>query len=401
MQVIGLEGLKKRFGDSWPKVSERVAELSKFVIEKKLGPGDVFMDLEDIGYVLVFPTLSRKEAEIKCLNISRDIATKLFGVSEDGTQEISVRTVVGEIDGSIGMEDVNLVDAVSGLLEENGDEFIVGGDGSVVKQSDGDKSGTSDVIDFSDFEANQLDTLNFLYRPIWDTNREAIISYKCQSHFGTAHGPTCCDKSQDLTSQSLLELDILVLQSCCQQVLRLQNSGRKLVISCPVHYETLSRSKSWREYVKHCQPIPKQLRKYFVFEVVGIDPGSPQVRIAQILPQLRPYAREIVCLVRSHLDNIEKFHSIGASSIGLDLLDVHVAETDMMEILGSFSQRCQQLGLSSYISNIRSPSLTTIALSAGIRYIDGDAIRPSVANPDKALALDPVAFYGALYSRNT
>lgn len=397
MQVLGLEGLKERFGESWPHVSGRVAELSKFIIEKKLGPSDIFIELEGIGYVLIFPELDRKEAEIKCLGISCEIATKLFGESDKDGKNVSVRTIVGEIDGSIAMESVNLGDAVSGLLEEVGDEFITDNEGSIQRNGSLHKADEIEVVDFSNYKAGFFDRLSFQYRPIWDTKREAIISYRCQSFLEADLSGGASDKSANLSRDDLLSLDILSLKNCCQHMMDLQKKKRKLILCCPLHFETVSIAKNWKELLKHCQPIPETIRKYFLFEIVGLEVGVPQFRIAQVVQQLKPFCREIVFLVGTEEKDMARFNTPGISALGVDLYEFRGSEKDLLVRLDEFEEACQKQYSQSYVSNVSSTSLATIALSSGFRYLDGDAIREPVKSPADAFAFDTHSLYGALY----
>ena len=66
LNIIGLKHVKERLGSSWRHVADRANRIARNVIERHLGPGDIYATSGDDSYITVFARLSELEARVKC-----------------------------------------------------------------------------------------------------------------------------------------------------------------------------------------------------------------------------------------------------------------------------------------------------------------------------------------------
>jgi len=66
LNIIGLKHVKERLGPSWRHVADRANRIARNVIERHLGPGDIYATSGDDSYITVFARLSELEARVKC-----------------------------------------------------------------------------------------------------------------------------------------------------------------------------------------------------------------------------------------------------------------------------------------------------------------------------------------------
>jgi hypothetical protein len=70
VQMLGFEQLKSRLGPMWQKVRDRVHGLAEAIIQKHLGPGDLYLKADDERMIVLFDRLPRPEAEAKARSIA-------------------------------------------------------------------------------------------------------------------------------------------------------------------------------------------------------------------------------------------------------------------------------------------------------------------------------------------
>src|SRR4051812_7199538 len=94
LHVLQLEPIKAQLGDRWPRMSLLVHSLFEKSLRHSQGPLDHFVKVDELSYVVTFHDRSPQEAMVTCAAIAREVCEHLFG---EGVEEVSVRSVVGEV----------------------------------------------------------------------------------------------------------------------------------------------------------------------------------------------------------------------------------------------------------------------------------------------------------------
>jgi len=94
VHVLQLDPIKQRVGDRWPRLSLLVHKLVHTALQKAQGPRDHFESVGELAYIATFHNLNQQEADAALADIVQKVCEKLWGA---GVQEISVRSVVGEV----------------------------------------------------------------------------------------------------------------------------------------------------------------------------------------------------------------------------------------------------------------------------------------------------------------
>ncbi len=117
IQFLNLAKLRKKLGNRWDKVSERIHAITQRVLDANLSEKDCYTVVGDSAYLIVFDDLSEEEAKVKSIFLARTILTRLLGESAD-FEALELRTAVKQLDGSIRFEKVSLVDALESALNQ-------------------------------------------------------------------------------------------------------------------------------------------------------------------------------------------------------------------------------------------------------------------------------------------
>ena len=165
----------------------------------------------------------------------------------------------------------------------------------------------------------------------------------------------------------------------------LRSAGLRVILAAPVHYSTLSRTKSWHRYSLVYRRMPKELQRDLAFVVVGIDPGVPHIRLVQEVPKLALGAYRVLCAVETPGGAGSRLARTGAHGIGFSL-DPEIDEIKALRLVAEIGREAHGSGTDAFVLDIRTRSIALAAVDAGVRYLEGDVIRPVVLDAKHAFA---------------
>ena len=379
IQMMGLDPIKARLGSKWERMSEHVHRYFEAAIRLELGPGDTFSHDGPSTYLLLFRGLSVAEAQLKCRAIAEDVCRKLFGEEED----VSVRALTLMVDQhDLGSPHGRT--QLSELLERDGHE-------STFRQSGPAKEGKWISVRFKDcpHETHNLSltTPNIIYRPLWDTARGAILVYVCQplahSMAESCKIPGMCaaiGSSPESEEREQLQLDMTLLRECARRSAILRDTGNRALLLSPLHLTTLSRPKLWKQYSELRNSLPALSVADIGFVVHGIGPAIPNIRLAAELPKLSVISRHVYCLTDDPQGVCQQFRNTGARAVGVALnYDDKLSVSNVqLDVLG---REARAGGLDAFALGVAERSPAVNAIGFGIRWLEGPAISPPIADP--------------------
>jgi hypothetical protein len=164
----------------------------------------------------------------------------------------------------------------------------------------------------------------------------------------------------------------------------LHRQGRRLVVSFPIHFESVSTPTRRGALLERWRTLPAETRKLGVFEVVGAPEGVPQGRLAEIVNQLRNESRGVLMRVPLATPSFRNFSDTGVLAVGVELGVSVATEERLMRSFREFVTNAERARLVTYIHGLRSFSLTIGAIGAGFAYVDGDPVSSISDQPEDA-----------------
>lgn len=388
IQMLDLAALKERIGAKWPRMADPVQQFFEAAIRRNLGLGDIFYRSGELAYLVVFRGLSPVEAELKCIAIAEEVCNRLFGANGES---VTLRNLIGHVDLTDLPADAANVAALDVRLERDGQEILI------TKSAEGPIQHRRPALDDRELrirlinrDARRLQRIKakdiaLAYRPVWDSAKHAVLTYFCQP----AVGPLAQDT--DLTTAYFVAEDIedatfidcLVLQKCIQQAQILRAARLRVAFTVPVHFATLSRARSWQEYAARYRATPKDIARDLTFIVTGIERGVPHIRLAQEIPKLSLNAPRVLCLAADVPGIGPRFSRTGTQGVGL-ILGRDLSEAQSAKLVTDIARETRNSAMDSFVFNISSTSIVLGAVDAGIRYLEGAAIRSAVIDPRHA-----------------
>jgi hypothetical protein len=231
------------------------------------------------------------------------------------------------------------------------------------------------------------DKPSFVYRPLWDTSRNVVLTYLCQPLPDTIRANATF--SEPCTAiggeEEQAALDMLVLRECLQRVSDLRRAGLRVLIAMPLHFTTLSRPRFWSRYSAAIDAVPPELLRDIAFMVHGFDAGVPNIRLVQEIPRLTRLSRHVFCLFDDEEGVGARFRNTGTYAIGLALSPAR-SERAWIKRMSLLMREARDNALEVFALGAASRSIAINAIGAGIRYLEGPAVRTTVADPRHAFA---------------
>ena len=407
LNIIGLKHVKERLGPSWRHVADRADRIARNVIERHLGPGDIYATSGNDSYITVFARLSELEARVKCYLIGNEIVRTLLG--EDAAEYLEVKTAVSRVDGSV---DLQAVGSMETLFE--GAEVIsplapplepappapaaeaAAGDldkdlGFVPIKRDWPPPRKSDAA-----RANVLAGVDFVFRPMWDPMRNVIATYLCVPRVKLSDSD---DAMSDATlavagdSDAAARLDSITIARVKEEVEAMAADGRRVIIAMPIHFETLCSAARRRRCAAEIGAIPEPMKQYLVVEVIDVPAGVLKSRLVEVIAPLRLHCRAVSLRVALGTVDFSHLRGTAVSAVAADIAHLAKSEVILMQQLARFQRAAAKAEVVTFLHGARSRSLVVAAAGARFHYVDGDAVAATLARPDRILPFQLADLY--------
>jgi hypothetical protein len=415
LNIIGLKHVKERLGPSWRHVADRADRIARNVIERHLGPGDIYATSGNDSYITVFARLSELEARVKCYLIGNEIVRTLLG--EDAAEYLEVKTAVSRVDGSV---DLQAVGSMETLFE--GAEVIsplapplepapepplepapsapaaeaAAGDldkdlGFVPIKRDRPPPRKSDAP-----RANLLAGVEFVFRPMWDPMRNVIATYLCVPQVKLSDSD---DAMSDATlavagdSDAIARLDSITIARVKEELEAMAADGRRVIIAMPIHFETLCSAARRRRCAAEIAAIPEPMKQYLVVEVVDVPAGVLKSRLMEVIAPLRLHCRAVSLRVALGTTDFSHLRGIAVSAVGADIAHLAKSEVILMQQLARFQRAAAKAEVVTFLHGAQSRSLVVAAVGAGFHYVDGNAVAATLGRPDRILPFQLADLY--------
>jgi hypothetical protein len=391
-QFIGLNKIKKRMGKRWKGLCKIVYDTAEEVIDRHLGPADLSIRYKDDTYVIIFALASLEEGRIKAALIAEEIQRQLFESDEEELRSIEVRKAISEIqtdfltdhsfpdflDTTIDWEDVPPQKSEGEAQEDMPVAKIEAVEVEAANYRRKTVSqGPNDILP---------ENISFTYLPLWDVPRSALTAYLCLAYIKSSNNQLTSHKNfyQKLSVSQKVSLDIRTLQHVMAELASMEKDGRKLLVACPVHYDTVYHFENYERYKQILEIMPESQKQFLVFVIMNMAESMPPKNAYWFAAPLRAFGRHVFAEVPLRRDvNFNYLRNTGVDVVGVRIDESTGTEQEIISILNGFSAKAKSFKIPrTFVLGISSLSLTTSAVCAGFDFLGGPAIHDAVEKPD-------------------
>lgn len=390
VHFVNLEEVQARLGPLWERKRQYVTDLAASIVAAALTSKDLFTRVDDTTFILIFATLSKEEAQVKCALIAEQVMKRIFG-DEASLATLQVQSVVAEVDGKLVFESVNPVDVLDRLMDRAQEAEEV--PAPPARPSSRDLAGL-----FNNDEPDVVPAdLQFFFRPMWSVRRSAMTTYLCYPTTETDGRGVHSDYHalpHGEASSLVGELDLMTLHTIAVRMAELQRQGKQTLLAGTVHAKTLESRETRNEFIAMCQAIPEKLRRLLIYEIAGVPVATaPETRIAQLVSTVRPFVQAVVLRCPLESRRLAGLRMLGVGTVSIHLGPSAPSEERLLADMNRFAELAAKGQLRSVAHGLTSRSLATIAIGAGFTYIDGEAVDPPRPEPGQMRKFDLVDFY--------
>lgn len=374
VELVSLKPIVEHFADDWSRMAPKVHRLTDYLIQKRLSPDDLCTRSDDFSYVIVFGRSSRAQARLKATLIAQDIRETLFGA---GAPE----SMLGTADLALKEDDVVLV-------KPEGIETL---DKALIQAGAERDRSTDKGVEWVSFEEEAhalddfVDRLDIVFRPMWFVPKKVISTYQAMP--AVIRGPSRLTIDyrvlpDDAPDAAYLRLDLRLLDAAASgHRAVVGRTGRRFLVSAPVHYRTLSAPASRSHYQAALRRLGQDVRHDLVLEVVGIDDAVPGPTVSNMIGYLGPLARNLIIRVHIATRRLERFRLPHVTALGVDLLEHELPSERLIPALDRFCETCEGLHFHSYVSGVTTRSQAMLAVASGFTFIGGQAVAEASQEP--------------------
>lgn len=363
LRVVDLAQVKARLGERWPAMSEKVHIAAQAVIQRHLMRGDVYDRHGDDGYVVLFASLGKAEAEFKGGVIAREIAERLLG--EEGASELDIASACAAIPARALLSgDLDAVVARALERAEAGEGAAPGGE-----------------------DAPAAAALVHSYSPVWDTRQMTLLHFR-------ARIPRTYGELEDRASEGPAHsADVTLLRAVAIDLQGLAAEGRRLPVTIEIEHSSLASNSRRTNIVQALSGIPTAMRKFVTLEIGAPLEGFWTYGCKTFLEMSRPLGIGLSARARLEEPQAIPLGGGGLRSVAVDLSGQFRGEAASLRLLTTFCEQARTLGYECAAYGLASRALVLGAMGAGFRYVSGPAVHADVPEISTALRFEPLDLY--------
>jgi hypothetical protein len=249
-QFIGLDEIRSRYGDRWQERRERVQQVARQFISKRIAPEDVLIAGAD-GFLLVFGTFTGFLADAVAHRISKELNTFFLGSTDLDDMQIDAKHQSMSID--------DFAQAFGALIESSRDLAVRMPVGAAAAE------------------------IPMGYTPVWDAQRGALSTF----FISPLDPATGWPMDWNHASHRHTDMDELKLKASEDAMRALFATGRKALVGVALHVSSLNSQHSLSRLMAVMSKFDPKLARYRVIRVSCVEPGYPRIYLEDILRTLR------------------------------------------------------------------------------------------------------------------
>ncbi|GEO39491.1 hypothetical protein SAE02_36390 [Skermanella aerolata] len=357
IHLIGLEPIRERLGERWPKLRDSIHQLASKVIGQHLGPDDVFCRYGTLDYLIAFSALTPEAARIKSVAIAQALYGHFLG--SDDLEGITIKTAVGQIDGAIVFDQQPL----HGILNALADLSPVPVDDKLCLRPRSDPT----------------TLLEWQYRPVLDRQHGVLSTWCCVPFI---RPPVGLVKEgyrvlgRDADADRIAELDRITLDHALRDLDDLIANRFSVFVNVPLHFENLCTRRTRAGVLGLLQQTDEMLRRFLVFTIQGAPGDIPRGRLLELASMLRPFCRSVLLAADPHDHSVAYAKECGIHGVTFDLGGQFDAAGHLPPALEKICRNVEHSGVRLAMIGIRTDAQAQLAADLGATYLGGPRIGP-------------------------
>jgi hypothetical protein len=284
-QFIGIADIRDRYGERWREKRERVAQVARHFISRRIAPDDVLIAGAD-GFLLVFGNFTGFLADAAARQISKEMNAYFLGDPDLEDMQIDAQHHAMSVD--------DFARAFGAMIS---------GSRELDVRTPALRASASPA------------PFTMGYTPVWDAGRGALATY-----FITPLDPaTGFPLSWDQHSHRHADMDERKLNDSEADMRRLFASGGRALVGVAVHVSSLNGEQVLSRMVQAMARFDRKMVRYRVLRVSCVEPGYPRIYLEDVMRAVRPHAARIAIGLNWMEPDVASVLKLQPAAIGFSL----------------------------------------------------------------------------------
>ena len=213
--------------------------------------------------------------------------------------------------------------------------------------------------------------------PIFDLRRNSASTFFCTPVRDCSDvTPSGGAEPQPIASADREWIDLAVLVQALALARRIAEAREVVALAAPVSFETLARPRGRRLYQDILKRMSTAANPHFIVKIDGIPPGTPSMRLADIIGMVRPLVRHVFVELPEGPMRFSGAGVLGASGFSTVLSSASRACEMTLQTRQLVNLAANQRALSC-VCGVGDAATLAMVRHAGVRFAGGKALSPA------------------------
>lgn len=351
VNIIGLDAIRTRLGDRWPAKRLRVWEHTESDLERRLGPYDMFIRLDEVNYLIATPTLSRFQAQAACMHAMQDVLKFFLGDSQ--RRDVMVRNVTSIGDGEVSSAPLDPAaierDAAAPPPEPHEEQ--------PAPEWKPPLAGRRESSVFLGVSRKPVE-VRLGVEAVWNLRRDLITSFLIER----ASAPRAADPAD------LLQVDIGVMAYASQLLQEHQRTGGRLTLHVPISFSSVASARSRELSIKMMRHLHQAMRETTLVEIADLDPGVPPSRLIEVVSLIQPFCLGVLARVRPSRKALDAVRGCGLKGLIVEAGQLGRNPAEVGVLMKAFAEAARGIAPNLIVHGLEDQMMIALAKTAGLTH---------------------------------
>lgn len=361
-QFIGLDEIRARYGARWGDKRDRVAQVARQFIAKRIAAEDVLIAGAD-GFLLIFGDAAGLLADAAAHRISKELNAFFLGSPDLDDMQIEAKHQSMSVD--------DFANAFGAMI-----------------------SGSKDLA--APAPAHMPAEIPMGFTPVWDSQRGALSTF-----FITPLDPsTGWPLDWNFASHRHTEMDELKLKASEEAMRKLFATGKKALVGVALHVSSLNSQQSMSRLLSVMSKFDPVLARYRIIRISCVEPGYPRIYLEDILRVLKQRVPNVAVGLNWGEPDIASILKLHPGAIGFTLpsgtLDSLGPKTEVFTRIHAAAELARHQSISVGVEGDLQPEHAHRFMQDGVNHISSlriwgprPALTPAELWPASRLGVEP------------
>ena len=370
VHIISIDAVRDAVGERWARHDALVEDFVIRSFRRGACEDDFIVRVNETDFMLIQPSREPMGALSRASQLMRETLSYFLGAVESENIHVSIVDRLGEG----GIEATRLSEAdLEAAAEVRWGDMTQSSDGSPPWERFGLARPPRKIVTIRRPEGGDIQAVFYL-DPIWNVARAAVVSFVART---VAVQTGLNGQFESIDAGDLTPRTHAVLAGKRMQFLRelaeAADEERRVAIHLPISVNGLSYSGTRTEILADLKKLSANLRERLFIELTEAPSAMPQIRLAEIISQLRPFCRGVHVRIDPTGGDITQWDRCGAVGV-IQTAPSNASEREVIARLDRLVAGAAQIGMVTSFYGVRSRSLALAAWAAGVTYLSGDCI---------------------------